>query len=129
MDYGHWKWFGKCIDNKHFGFLYKITRKETGQYYVGIKQLFKQVKLKPLKGKKNKRIRFKDSDWRTYTGSGVISDEARDFPERFSFEILSLYDTKRELQYAEVEYLVKNGCLFNQLCYNQMLNCRLRFHR
>lgn len=126
MDLGWWKCDVPFQENA-FGFLYRITRLSTGEYYVGIKQLNNKVTRKPLKGKKRNRISSKCSDWRTYAGSGVISDEVKQQPYNFSLEIISFHNSKRDLKYAEAKYLISNGSLFDLKCYNQLLNCRLRF--
>lgn len=130
FDWGHWTPPVGCenIPDNMLGFLYMITDKSTGKYYVGIKQVSKRIKRKPLKGKKRNRICMIESDWKSYCGSsGEISEEIRNNESKYDFEILSFHDTKKDLKYAEAEYLVRNKCLFDPKCYNQMFNYRLRF--
>lgn len=130
FDWGHWTPPDgcDCIPGDALGFLYKITDKKTKKFYIGIKQVSKRIKRKPLKGKKRNRISIGESDWRTYcSSSGEISEEIKKDESKYIFEILSFHPTKTLLKYAEAEYLIKNECLFDPNCYNQMFNYRLRF--
>lgn len=130
FDWGHWTPPNghDFIPENVLGFLYKITDKNSKKYYVGIKQISKRIKRKPLKGKKRNRIHVSESDWKTYCGSsGEISEEVRKNESNYSFEILSFHSTKTLLKYSEAEYLIRNNCLFDSNCYNQMFNYRLRF--
>ena len=51
------------------GFVYLITNITTQQKYVGKKLARFKTTKPPLKGKKNKRRGYKESDWKTYWGS------------------------------------------------------------
>ena len=67
-----WTYEGKEIDilpDEYEGFVYLITNTTTGQKYVGKKLAKFKTTKPPLKGKKNKRRGYKESDWRTYYGS------------------------------------------------------------
>lgn len=74
-DLGHWvlseglKLPDNFIDNPPLGFVYKITNKETGKFYIGQKKILKVEKRPPLKGKVRKRKIIKQTDWRTYCSS------------------------------------------------------------
>ena len=77
-----WTYEGKEIDiipDEYEGFVYLITNTTTGQKYVGKKLAKFKTTKPPLKGKKNKRRGYKESDWRTYYGSSdrLNADVAR----------------------------------------------------
>jgi hypothetical protein len=132
FDWGHWipPAGHDCIPEDALGFLYRITDKRNGKYYIGIKQVTRKIKRKPLKGKKRNRISMSESDWRMYcSSSGEISEDIKQNKEQYVFEILSFHPSKSLLKYAEAEFLVKNNCLFADNCYNQMFNYRLRFSK
>jgi len=56
MDLGHWT-TNEAFNNDilPYGFIYIITNTLTGKKYIGKKQIKSVKKLKPLKGRKNKR--------------------------------------------------------------------------
>lgn len=70
MDLGHWN-ADKAQGNAEtaIGFVYRITDKDNGRFYIGQKKLYKTETRPPLKGKVRKRKIIKESDWRTYCGS------------------------------------------------------------
>ena len=45
------------------GFVYMITNKEDGKFYIGKKSLYSHRTLPPLKGYKRKRKVIKESNW------------------------------------------------------------------
>lgn len=106
------------------GFVYKISHKSTGHYYIGQKVLFNKIKRKPLKGKKNCRRDVKESDWKTYTGSGVISDHARQHPDLYTFEIIELCKSKLEMDLLEAGHILNN--IYDPKNLNQCFNFRFR---
>ena len=57
------------FDNQPLGFVYRITDKESGKFYIGQKKMQKKVTRPPLKGKVRKRHIVKESDWKKYTSS------------------------------------------------------------
>ena len=61
------------------GFVYLITNLDNNRKYVGKKLARFKTTKPPLKGKKNKRRGYKESDWRTYWGSSehLIADVER----------------------------------------------------
>lgn len=77
----------------HAGFVYLITNTVTGKAYVG-KKFFK--------AKRNGKIR--QSDWRRYYGSSLKlkEDVTALGPDSFRREILEVFETKSEVNYAEV---------------------------
>ena len=86
----------------YFGFVYRITRIDTGRSYIGKKQLI-FTRRKKIKGRVNRKHVKKESDWKVYTGScEELNQEIKTLgKERFRFEILKFCKTKSELGYTE----------------------------
>lgn len=105
----HWKYHTEFDPSKYEGFVYRITNHLTGRAYIGRKTFHFTVKLKPLKGRKNKRHRKKESDWRTYTGSSteLNRDIEKYGSHNFMFEIIHLCKNKSQLSYYEPYYMYK----------------------
>ena len=104
MDLGHWQ-YSKVFDpTEWFGFIYRIIDNTNGMEYIGKKQ-FTKYRRKIIKNRKNRAIIRSESDWRTYTSSSDILNNAikEKGKENFSFLIISLHKTKSSLSYAEVE--------------------------
>ena len=110
-----------------FGFIYKITNKTDGKFYIGKKQIMSQTNVKL--GKKElaeqpvtrgrtsttKQI-IKESDWKTYYGShseikGLIKEGKQ---KEFTREILQLVTNKKLLTYYECKYLFMLGVIEKQ---------------
>ena len=96
----------------YFGFVYRITRIDTGRSYIGKKQLI-FTRRKKIKGRVNRKHVKKESDWKVYTGScEELNQEIKTLgKERFRFEILKFCKTKSELGYKETEYQFKEDVL------------------
>ena len=73
-----------------FGFVYLITNLHSGKGYIGCKQYKLYTKLKE-----------RESDWKTYTGSSkwLNEDIKKIGKEHFKFEIIAEYKNKRSLRY------------------------------
>ncbi|RVO54933.1 hypothetical protein [Sinorhizobium meliloti] len=122
-------WFlnGRAFTSDDIGgyhsFVYKITDKETGKFYVGKKQLFRTRKLPPLKGQKRKRTVVKESDWQTYHGSNdalkVLVEEHG--PDRFNREILHLCKSKGEASFMEAYEQFAHDVLRRDDCFNDWI--------
>jgi hypothetical protein len=124
--YGHWESdFEK--PQKVFGFIYKITHLYSGFYYFGQKQICNKIKRKPLKGKLRNRIEFKEGDWRRYTGSGVVSDHAKENSNDYKFEILFWTQSKTENNLLEAKLILEH--LLEEKCLNQCFNFRFRIQK
>ena len=103
IDTGHWthdyNLLGESFNPiNFFGFVYRITRKDTGRSYIGKKQLI-YTNRKKVAGRTNRKHVKKESDWKKYTGS---CDELNHEIEHlgkvgFSVEILKFCHTKRDL--------------------------------
>jgi hypothetical protein len=126
MSRGHWL-FESNIPEGTYGFIYEITNKESGRRYIGKKQMIRTVKRPPLKGKKNKRIKLVESDWKTYTGSSneLNADIVRLGADMFDYSILTLCNSKWELAYEETKLQFEKGVLLSDRYYNGIINCRI----
>ena len=90
-----WTYEGKQIDtipDEYEGFVYLITNKKNGKKYVGKKLAKFKTTKPPLKGRKNKRRGYKESDWREYWGSSDrLNEDVKKYGEQnFLREILYL---------------------------------------
>ena len=128
MDTGHWTLNeGLEVTAETFGFIYLITNLTNDKKYIGKKQCISKFKRKPLKGKKNKRIEYKESDWKTYTSSSesLNEDIIKLGIESFKFEILKLCNSKWELAYEEAKEQINREVLLKTDYYNGILNLRI----
>lgn len=110
-----------------YGFIYVITNLTNNKKYIGKKQIKSVKKLKPLKGKKNKRHFDIETDWKTYTSSSNdlnIDIQALGM-DKFKFEIIKLCDSKFELSYYEAKLQFDNDVLIKDGFYNGIINCRI----
>jgi hypothetical protein len=127
-DTGHWD----CsIINEStevpFGFIYLITNKVTNKKYIGKKQCLTVLKRAPLKGKKNKRHKTVETDWRVYTSSSrqLNEDIEKQGKDDFTFEILRFCDSKWQLAYEETKIQFEREVLLTDDYYNGIINCRI----
>ena len=125
-----WTYQGKTIDtipDEYEGFVYLITNKTTGQKYVGKKLAKFKTTKPPLKGKKNKRRGYKESDWRTYYGSSdrLNADVATLGEDKFTREILYLCKGRGEMSYIEAREQFDRRVLETDDYYNGIINVRV----
>jgi len=101
--------------NDYIGFVYIITNLLTEQKYIGKKFFWHTNRIK-VKGRKNRKIVTKESDWKTYESSDqeVKDDIKKHGKENFRFEILECCKDKRRLTYAETEQQFKRDVLTKQ---------------
>lgn len=128
MELGHWILNeGIVIDENTFGFIYEITNLIENKKYIGKKQCQSKIRRKPLKGKKRKRIDFKESDWKEYTSSSekLNEDIKLHGKDNFSFRILKICSSKWELAYEEIKEQIKNNVLLRDDYYNGIINVRI----
>lgn len=125
-DLGHWS----CkipIPEEPYGFIYEIENELTGRRYIGKKQMTAVRKLPPLKGKKRKRLKTVDTDWRTYTSSSneLNNDIVKYGKDKFTFTILAFCNSKWELAYMESKLQFENDVLLTEKYYNGIINLRI----
>ena len=128
MDTGHWIFNGDVneLEGK-LGFVYLITHLTSGRRYVGIKQMKSKFRRPPLKGKKRKRIAWKETDWKTYQSSSEpLQKMIEEFgPDDFEFRILSTHNSKSRLKWEELKIQVENNVLEDDSWINGIVNVRL----
>jgi len=128
VDLGHWLLNENVkVDENTFGFIYEIINTVTGKKYIGKKQCKSKLKRKPLKGKKNKRIEIKESDWKSYTSSSVElnADILKYGKDKFIFKILRACGSKWELAYFEIKEQIDKNVLMREDYYNGIINVRI----
>lgn len=128
MDTGHWILAEHVkLEPSTFGFVYEITNTVTGKKYIGKKQCVSKIKRKPLKGRKNKRIEIKESDWREYTSSSteLNADIEKYGKEKFIFKVLRTCGSKWELAYFEISEQINKNVLMRDDYYNGIINVRI----
>lgn len=95
---------------QYHGFVYLITCIKTKKKYIGRKYLWKKVK------KKGKKVTV-ESDWRTYKSScdPLKADILQYGVEAFTFEILSFYKSKGQVNYSEIKEQFSRDVLYSKL--------------
>ena len=126
----HWTYKGKqveTIDEQFEGFVYLITNTTTGQKYVGKKLAKFKTTKPPLKGRKNKRRGYKESDWRDYWGSSdrLNADVDKLGPDNFTREILYFCKSRAEMSYIEAREQFDRRVLESDEYYNGIINVRV----
>ena len=117
-----WKYEGKLITEisdmpeDTIGFIYKIRKKVTGEFYIGRKSLYSHRKLPPLKGFKRKRKVVKETNWKDYQSSN--SEVKKWEHDSISKSILRFCKTKKAMTYYELEEQIKHNALGNTACKN-----------
>ena len=115
------------IDDKYEGFVYLITNLKTQQKYVGKKLAKFKTTKPPLKGKKNKRRGYKESDWREYWGSSDrLNEDVKNLgEENFTREILYFCKSRAEMSYIEAREQFDRRVLETDEYYNGIINVRV----
>lgn len=115
------------------GFVYMITRTDTGRQYIGkklskfSKTTYKTVLQKNGK-KKKKKIKSKiESDWQTYFGSSneLLADIAMLGEDKFTREILHYCRSKAECSYVEAREQFERKVLETKDYYNNIIQLRV----
>ena len=128
QEYGHWECCCQLPTSKEpYGFIYEITNLVNNKKYIGKKQMVSTKKLAPLKGKKNKRHRQIETDWKEYCSSSneLIEDINKLGKENFKFCILQFCNSKWELAYFEAKLQFERQVLLKEDYYNGIINCRI----
>lgn len=127
-----WLWRGKEFTEdqieEFFGFVYCITNTLTNKKYIGRKYFYSTNRIKQ-KGKKNRKIVKKQSDWQKYFGSSknLLADIVLYGKENFKREILSLHESRGDVNYHELREQVIRDVLNCSDYYND--NIMTRFYR
>ena len=108
-------------------FVYLITNLTNDKKYVGKKLAKFKTTKPPLKGKKNKRRGYKESDWRTYWGSNdhLKADVVELGEDQFKREILQYCVSRGIASYIEAEEQFKRKVLLTDDYYNGIINVRI----
>ena len=111
----------------YYGFIYRITNLENGHDYVGRKYFKSKKKLKPLKGRKNKRIRVVETDWQDYWGSSkrLQGDIELLGKDKFKREIIHLCKTRGETNYMEAKIQFDEDVLLREDNYNGIIAIKI----
>jgi hypothetical protein len=116
-----------------FGFIYKITNTETGEYYIGKKQVIsvrkrnfgkKEIALLEDRRVKKYEMVAKESDWKEYRSSNQtvknwFLDEQT--ASQCSLEILRFCSNKKSLTYYELQEQFSHDVLGDELALNDNL--------
>jgi len=125
-------WVNPPTDYEGFaGFVYCVTELDTGMKYIGIKRLWKTLKLKPLKGKKNKRHKRVESDWRTYNTSNKelqvkLANNPLNYEKKVLTCCLTVTDLKAMEAYMQLQYYFDG---YWDSLYNEMIHLRIRIRK
>jgi hypothetical protein len=114
------------------GFIYKITNGETGQYYIGKKNVasirkrnFGKKEIALLTDKRMKRYEMvtKESDWKTYRSSNkTVSEWFNDSDnDKLNLEILRFCSTAKSLTYYELQEQFAHNVLVDENALNDNL--------
>lgn len=119
----HWKYKGTILETPpegSFGFVYEVISKIDNKRYIGRKYFGKTRRIKPLKGRVNKRVIRSESDWKTYTGScKELNDDIQKYgKENFEFNILTFGFTKGQVSYLEEMAQFISNVLTSNIYYN-----------
>jgi|TARA_B110000503_G_scaffold31016_1_gene50054 hypothetical protein len=126
----NWTYKGKEvteISEEFEGFVYLITNLTNNRKYVGKKLARFKTTKPPLKGKKNKRRGYKESDWRDYWGSSdkLNEDVATLGTVKFTREIIYFCRSRAELSYLEAREQFERRVLETDEYYNGIINVRV----
>ena len=115
------------ISNEYEGFVYLITNLTDNRKYIGKKLAKFKTTKPPLKGKKNKRRGYKESDWREYWGSSDrLNEDVKNLGEdKFSREILYFCKSRAEMSYIEAREQFDRRVLETDEYYNGIINVRV----
>ena len=125
-----WIYKGKPVNELPEGceaFVYLITNNESGKKYIGKKLAKFKTTKPPLKGKKNKRRGYKESDWREYWGSSdhLKEDVIALGEKKFTREILHLCPSRGVASYLEAREQFDRDVLLRDDYYNGIINVRV----
>ena len=125
-----WKFNNKTVDTLPEdceAFVYLITNNTNDKKYVGKKLAKFKTTKPPLKGKKNKRRGYKESDWQTYWGSSDnLKEDVKALGEdKFTREILYFCPSRGVASYLEAREQFERKVLLRDDYYNGIINVRV----
>ena len=115
------------IPDEYEGFVYIITNLTDDRKYIGKKLAKFKTTKPPLKGKKNKRRGYKESDWKDYWGSSdkLLADVEKLGKDKFTREILYFCKSRGEMSYLEAREQFERRVLETDEYYNGIINVRV----
>ena len=115
------------IPQEYEGFVYIITNLTDDRKYIGKKLAKFKTTKPPLKGKKNKRRGYKESDWKDYWGSSdrLNADVEKLGKDKFTREILYFCKSRGEMSYLEAREQFSRRVLETDEYYNGIINVRV----
>lgn len=103
------------------GFIYEIEF-NNGKKYLGRKALYHKKTSPPLKGKKRKRVKYVESNWKKYNGSfkdpELIENLKKGYLVPVKRKIIRICFTPWEMTYYETKLLFDRDCLLSNEYYN-----------
>lgn len=125
-----WTYQGKPVDeipDEYEGFVYLITNLTNGRKYIGKKLAKFKTSKPPLKGRKNRRRGYKESDWQDYWGSSdkLQADVETLGTKNFTREILYFCTSRAEMSYLEAKEQFDRRVLETEEYYNGIINVRV----
>ena len=109
------------------GFVYIITNLTNNKKYIGKKLAKFKTTKPPLKGRKNKRRGYKESDWRDYWGSSdKLNEDVQALgTDKFTREILYYCNSRGLMSYLEAREQFERRVLESDDYYNGIINVRV----
>lgn len=125
-----WEFQGQELtepEEGYVGFVYIITNKLNGKWYIGKKILKNKRRIK-VKNKIRRKVKIVDSDWRDYYGSGplLLSEIEKFGRDNFHREILYFCKNKTEMNYFEAKEQFLRGALESPESYNEWIQVKVR---
>ena len=115
------------IPPEYFGFIYRITDKETGEMYIGQKRMRRTKTLPVTKTRKRKQKLLVESDWRNYYSSSkhIQNNVSKGLEGLYKREILRFGYSKGDLNYLEMLEQIKCNVLMDTKYLNGIINVRI----
>jgi hypothetical protein len=109
------------------GFVYEITDTVNNKLYIGKKLFWTIQKLKPLKGRVNRRHRRVETDWQDYYGSSDALNQQISIhgKEHFQRRILFMCANKTQMSYFETREQFVRDVLLDKSYYNGIIACKI----